>query len=106
MLMLLHFICLIKFQYFEDSRRLHIQLIKAENLGGSTRQADDINPFVKMYVIPGKQYKQSSNIIKKSKNPVFNQDIFFDNLSLAGNITFQMALSLTYCYQIIKAKIH
>ena len=70
------------FQFLAASQQLKVTLIKAENLGGQTREAQTVNSYVKAYLMPGKVQKQSCNIVKRTKHPVYNQEVYFHNMSL------------------------
>ena len=70
------------FQYLAASQQLKVTLIKAENLGGQSREDHTVSSFVKAYLMPGKVQKQSGNVVKRTKHPVYNQDIYFHNMSL------------------------
>ncbi|XP_028328939.1 C2 calcium-dependent domain-containing protein 4C-like [Gouania willdenowi] len=69
--------------YEPKAARLRVRVLTAEAL--YDRQADlkGINCCVSLYLNPGKQQKQRSTIIKNSRNPVFNEDFFFDALTQA-----------------------
>ena len=69
------------FQYLAASQQLKVTLIKAENLGGQGKQDKNVNPYAKVYLMPGKLQKQISQIFRRTKDPVFNQDMYFQNLS-------------------------
>lgn len=70
------------FQYLAASQQLKVTLIKAENLGGQSRDSQTVNSFIKTYLMPGKVQKQASNVVKRTKYPVYNQDLYFHNMSL------------------------
>uniref|UniRef100_A0A915KBZ5 C2 domain-containing protein n=1 Tax=Romanomermis culicivorax TaxID=13658 RepID=A0A915KBZ5_ROMCU len=69
-------------QYFPVRKRLRINVHKAENLAGQLRPEMELNTFVKMYLDPGKLHKQNGcRLVKNSRNAVYNEELFFDNLS-------------------------
>ncbi|KAM6938583.1 C2 calcium-dependent domain-containing protein 4C [Lycodopsis pacificus] len=65
-----------------STSRLLIRVLVAESLYDKHFDIKSINCCVSVYLNPGKQQKQRSNIIKNSRNPVFNEDFFFDSISL------------------------
>ncbi|KAF7702998.1 C2 calcium-dependent domain-containing protein 4C [Silurus meridionalis] len=67
--------------YDPGTARLRIRIIAAEDLYDQTFDIKSINCCVSLYLNPGKQQKQRSTIIKNSRNPVFNEDFFFDSVS-------------------------
>ncbi|XP_060089398.1 C2 calcium-dependent domain-containing protein 4C [Heteronotia binoei] len=71
-------------EYNPSNARLRIRIVTAENLYDKHCDARSINCCVALYLNPGKLQKQRSTIIKNSRNPVFNEDFFFDGLG-TGN---------------------
>lgn len=69
--------------YDPGTARLRIRIIAAEELYDQAFDIKSINCCVSLYLNPGKQQKQRSTIIKNSRNPVFNEDFFFDSVSPA-----------------------
>ncbi|XP_056133913.1 C2 calcium-dependent domain-containing protein 4C [Lampris incognitus] len=69
--------------YDAGTARLRIRLLAAENLYDKLFDIKSINCCVSVYLNPGKLQKQRSNIIKNSRNPVFNEDFFFDAVTSA-----------------------
>ncbi|KAF7667090.1 hypothetical protein LDENG_00076440 [Lucifuga dentata] len=67
--------------YDTSTSRLLIRVLAAENLYDKLFDIKSINCCVSVYLNPGKLQKQRSNIIKNSRNPVFNEDFFFDSIS-------------------------
>ena len=70
------------FQFLAASKVLKVTLIKAEHLGGHGKTDFNLNPYAKLYLIPGKIQKQASEVHKHTRNPVFNQEFYFQGLSL------------------------
>lgn len=68
-------------EYCPDNERLRIRLISAEGLYDSSTDPKLINCCISLCLLPGKTQKQRSTIIRKSRNPIFNEDFFFDGLS-------------------------
>ncbi|KAM4748599.1 C2 calcium-dependent domain-containing protein 4C-like [Rhinophrynus dorsalis] len=68
-------------EYCSTAKRLRVRLISAEGLYQPTVDPKTINCFVSLSITPGKQQKQRSTVIRKSRNPIFNEDFFFENLT-------------------------
>ncbi|XP_010885617.2 C2 calcium-dependent domain-containing protein 4C-like isoform X1 [Esox lucius] len=66
--------------YDAEAARLRVRVLAAEDLYDKQTDVKSINCCVSLYLNPGKQQKQRSTIIKNSRNPVFNEDFFFDAL--------------------------
>ncbi|XP_029930351.1 C2 calcium-dependent domain-containing protein 4C-like [Myripristis murdjan] len=69
--------------YDKEAARLRVRVLAAEDLYDRQTDLKSINCCVSLYLNPGKQQKQRSTIIKNSRNPVFNEDFFFDTLPQA-----------------------
>lgn len=67
--------------YDSSTSRLLIRILATESLYDRHFDIKSINCCVAVYLNPGKLQKQRSNIIKNSRNPVFNEDFFFDSIS-------------------------
>ncbi|XP_056453172.1 C2 calcium-dependent domain-containing protein 4C-like [Gadus chalcogrammus] len=69
--------------YDAEASMLRVRVLTAEELYDRQTDIKSINCCVALYLNPGKKQKQRSTIIKNSRNPVFNEDFFFDGLSPA-----------------------
>ncbi|KAM9369266.1 C2 calcium-dependent domain-containing protein 4C [Phaethornis superciliosus] len=67
-------------EYDPSNARLRVRLISAEDLYDALVDLRSINCCVSLCLNPGKLQKQRSTIVKNSRNPVFNEDFFFDGL--------------------------
>lgn len=70
------------FQYLASSKQFKVTLIKAENLGGHSKTDQNCNSYAKLCLIPGKLQKQTSEIVKHTRNPFFNQEFYFQSLTV------------------------
>ncbi|KAM6936834.1 C2 calcium-dependent domain-containing protein 4A [Xenentodon cancila] len=68
-------------EYCPDNQRLRVRLINAEGLYPLSVDPKIINCSVSLSLVPGKVQKQRSTVIRKSRNPIFNEDFFFDGIS-------------------------
>ncbi|XP_077423471.1 C2 calcium-dependent domain-containing protein 4A [Vanacampus margaritifer] len=68
-------------EYCPDNQRLRVRLISAEGLYPLSVDSKIINCSVGISLSPGKVQKQRSTVIRKSRNPIFNEDFFFDGIS-------------------------
>ncbi|NXU54757.1 C2C4C protein, partial [Turnix velox] len=66
--------------YDPSNARLRVRLVSAEELYEPPVELRSINCCVSLCLNPGKLQKQRSTIVKNSRNPVFNEDFFFDGL--------------------------
>ncbi|NXI49741.1 C2C4C protein, partial [Chloroceryle aenea] len=68
-------------EYRPENERLHIRLISAEGLYDDCVEPKYINCCITFSLVPGKTQKQRSTVIKRSRNPIFNEDFFFDGIA-------------------------
>uniref|UniRef100_A0A1A8MWT5 C2 calcium-dependent domain containing 4A n=1 Tax=Nothobranchius pienaari TaxID=704102 RepID=A0A1A8MWT5_9TELE len=68
-------------EYCPDNQRLRVRLISAEGLYPLSVDPKIINCSISLSLVPGKVQKQRSTVIRKSRNPIFNEDFFFDGIS-------------------------
>ncbi|MED6273095.1 hypothetical protein CHARACLAT_003183 [Characodon lateralis] len=68
-------------EYCPDNQSLRVRLISAEGLYPLSIDPKIINCSVSLSLVPGKLQKQRSTVIRKSRNPIFNEDFFFDGIS-------------------------
>ncbi|XP_009083129.1 PREDICTED: C2 calcium-dependent domain-containing protein 4C-like [Acanthisitta chloris] len=68
-------------EYCSENERLRIRLISAEGLYDRSVEPKNINCCISFSLVPGKTQKQRSTVIKRSRNPIFNEDFFFDSIA-------------------------
>ncbi|XP_063052339.1 C2 calcium-dependent domain-containing protein 4A [Engraulis encrasicolus] len=67
-------------EYCPENLRLRVRLVSAEGLYSLAVDPKSINCSVSISLVPGKVQKQRSTVIRKSRNPIFNEDFFFDGI--------------------------
>ncbi|KAM4012943.1 C2 calcium-dependent domain-containing protein 4D-like [Anomaloglossus baeobatrachus] len=70
----------LSFEYVKELGRLRVKLVNVENLYSSYQDPRSISCCVVMYLMPGKLQKQRSTVIRRSKNPIFNEDFYFEGV--------------------------
>lgn len=80
--------------YDAEAARLRVRVLAAESLYDRQTDLKSINCCVALYLNPGKQQKQRSTIIKNSRNPVFNEDFFFDAVPKAQVKSMSMKIKV------------
>ncbi|NXA52409.1 C2C4C protein, partial [Nothocercus julius] len=68
-------------EYCSENKRLRVRLISAEGLYDASVEPKNINCCIAFSLVPGKMQKQRSTVIKRSRNPIFNEDFFFDGIA-------------------------
>ncbi|XP_028855664.1 C2 calcium-dependent domain-containing protein 4C [Denticeps clupeoides] len=69
--------------YDAGTARLRVRVMAAEDLYDNLCDIKSIHCCVSLYLNPGKLQKQRSTIIKNTRNPIFNEDFFFDSVTSA-----------------------
>ncbi|XP_072254868.1 C2 calcium-dependent domain-containing protein 4C-like [Pyxicephalus adspersus] len=67
-------------EYRAECLRLRIRLVSAEGLYKESVDPKHINCSISLSIVPGKNQKQRSTLIRGSRNPIFNEDFFFEGL--------------------------
>ncbi|KAG8440221.1 hypothetical protein GDO86_006126 [Hymenochirus boettgeri] len=67
-------------EYCTETLRLRIRLVSAEALFGPSVDSKNISCLISLSIIPGKNQKQKSTLIRGSRNPIFNEDFYFEGL--------------------------
>ncbi|XP_039622595.1 C2 calcium-dependent domain-containing protein 4C-like [Polypterus senegalus] len=67
-------------EYIRESARLRVRVVNAEGLYPPSFECKHVSCCVLLHLKPGKTQRQKSTIIKKSRNPIFNEDFFFEGL--------------------------
>ncbi|XP_056135106.1 C2 calcium-dependent domain-containing protein 4C-like [Lampris incognitus] len=67
-------------EYCPNNQRLRVRLISVEGLYAISADPKSINCNITICLLPGKTQKQRSTVIKRSRNPIFNEDFFFDSI--------------------------
>ncbi|XP_040267874.1 C2 calcium-dependent domain-containing protein 4D-like [Bufo bufo] len=70
----------LSFEYVKELRRLRVKLVNAENLYPLHQDPRSISCCVMMYLMPGKLQRQRSTVIRRSRNPIFNEDFYFEGV--------------------------
>ncbi|XP_067390691.1 C2 calcium-dependent domain-containing protein 4C-like [Emydura macquarii macquarii] len=82
-------------EYCSENRRLRLRLISAEGLYDASVEPKSINCCITFSLVPGKIQKQRSTVIKRSRNPIFNEDFFFDGISEDDLYSFSVRMKAT-----------
>lgn len=67
-------------EYNEEKQELQVHLLRAVELAPKL-EVEHINPFVRVYLVPGKLQKQSTHFKKSTKEPVFNETVHFIDIN-------------------------
>ncbi|KAM9294566.1 C2 calcium-dependent domain-containing protein 4C-like [Gastrophryne carolinensis] len=67
-------------EYVKELGHLRVKLVNAENLYAPHQDPKAISCCVVMCFMPGKLQKQRSTVIRRSRNPIFNEDFYFEGV--------------------------
>ena len=79
--------------YISDSQLLEVHLLRAYDLAPNKNTAE-INPFVRLYLCPGKKQKQNTKYQKCTKEPFINEKILFFDLPKLDLIKHKLQLQV------------
>ncbi|XP_033870674.3 C2 calcium-dependent domain-containing protein 4C-like [Acipenser ruthenus] len=68
-------------EYDPGSATLRVRVVSVEDLYDSSFEEKCVHCCVIVCLTPGKMQRQQSTIIKNSRNPIFNEDFFFDEVT-------------------------
>ncbi|XP_078694690.1 uncharacterized protein LOC144923733 isoform X2 [Branchiostoma floridae x Branchiostoma belcheri] len=79
-----HYLGELKFaiEFVKRGRQLKVSIIKAENLGGHKHAKNNVNSYIRLYLLPGKVGRQQTRTVKHTRNPIFNEEFYFGGLGL------------------------
>ena len=69
-------------KYHPRTRQLSVRLLRGYNIGGQHNCDMTTSPFVKLSLFPGKLQQCRTNIVKHTKNPVFNKCFYFNDIDV------------------------
>ncbi|KAM4690232.1 C2 calcium-dependent domain-containing protein 4D-like [Rhinophrynus dorsalis] len=67
-------------EYIKEMGRLRVKLVSVENLYPPHQDPKGISCCAMMCLQPGKVQRQRSTVIRRSRNPIFNEDFFFEGV--------------------------
>jgi Ca2+-dependent lipid-binding protein len=73
----LHF----KLKYNYEKRALCVTIIKCSDLPHKDPNFGSSDPYVKLQLLPEKQHKVKTRVLRKTQNPVYDEDFTFYGIS-------------------------
>ena len=67
--------------YSREERKLDVHILRAFDLA-KRKDHNNVNPFIRLYLLPGKLQKQHTKVQRKTKEPFFNEKRTFYDLGL------------------------
>lgn len=84
----LHF----KMRYLADKQALFVTIVKCAGLPSKDPSVGSSDPYVKLQLLPDKQHKVKTRVVRKTTNPVYDEDFTFygvtANQALTGTLHF------------------
>ncbi|MBN3275062.1 C2C4D protein, partial [Polyodon spathula] len=68
-------------EFSGEQGRLRVRLVSGEGLYPPGFESRLVSCCVVVQLDPGRQQRQRSNVVKRSREPIFNEDFFFEGLS-------------------------
>ncbi|XP_050548690.1 synaptotagmin-4 [Daktulosphaira vitifoliae] len=66
-----------KLRYKEDKKVLLVNINKCMDLQPKDKSSSTSDPYVKLQLLPDKEHKVKTRVLRKSRNPVFDEDFTF-----------------------------
>lgn len=67
-------------EYKKEEKAFEVYIFRAYNLAPK-RDVDEVNPYVKVCLLPGKKQKQKTRLLKATKEPFINENFIFTELT-------------------------
>lgn len=64
-------------RYKKDKPSLVVSIVKCQNLPGKDSTHSSADPYVKLQLLPDKQHKVKTRVLKNTRNPVYEEDFAF-----------------------------
>lgn len=87
--------------YIHQEQCLDVHVMRAFDLVPK-RNAADVNPFVRLYLVPGKRQKLNTRFVKATKEPYFNEKLVFTNLEKEDLQSYRLKLKVYSHTRMIK----
>ncbi|XP_002736054.1 uncharacterized protein LOC100371008 [Saccoglossus kowalevskii] len=68
-------------EYFWEKRELKVTVLKAERIGNQYLLSHNCSSYLKLYIMPGKQQRKHTRTVKRTRDPIFNEEFYFHGLN-------------------------
>ena len=89
-------------EYSTDTKTLEVHILRVFDLI-SRKQLNEINPFVNVFLHPGKHQKYSTKYHKGTRNPYINEKVFFKDIEKDSFNRYKLRFRV-YHYSRVKTK--
>ncbi|KAK6643935.1 hypothetical protein RUM43_000200 [Polyplax serrata] len=66
-----------KLRYKSEKNALIVSVVKCRDLPAKDSNTDSSDPYVKLQILPDKQHKVKTRVLRKTRNPVYEEDFTF-----------------------------
>ncbi|KAL0270726.1 UNVERIFIED_CONTAM: hypothetical protein PYX00_008032 [Menopon gallinae] len=66
-----------KLRYKNDKNALIVSVVKCKDLPAKDSNTSSSDPYVKLQLLPDKQHKVKTRVLRKTRNPVYDEDFTF-----------------------------
>ncbi|KAL3279346.1 hypothetical protein HHI36_016853 [Cryptolaemus montrouzieri] len=70
-----------KLRYKQDKNALIVSVVRCRDLPAKDPNAGSSDPYVKLQLLPDKQHKVKTRVLRKTRNPVYDEDFTFYGIS-------------------------
>lgn len=64
-------------RYKIDRKALIVSVVKCKDLPAKDSNTSSSDPYVKLQLLPDKQHKVKTRVLRKTRNPVYDEDFTF-----------------------------
>lgn len=81
-------------RYKQDKSALVVSVVRCRDLPAKDPNVGSSDPYVKLQLLPDKQHKVKTRVLRKTRNPVYDEDFTFYglNFSQLPNITLHFVV--------------
>lgn len=72
-----------KLRYKTDKNALIVSVVRCRDLPAKDPNVGSSDPYVKLQLLPDKQHKVKTRVLRKTRNPVYDEDFTFYGISFA-----------------------
>lgn len=69
------------FRYKHDKNALIVSVVRCRDLPAKDPNLGSSDPYVKLQLLPDKQHKVKTRVLRKTRNPVYDEDFTFYGIS-------------------------
>lgn len=93
--------CCFFFRYKHDKNALIVSVVRCRDLPAKDPNLGSSDPYVKLQLLPDKQHKVKTRVLRKTRNPVYDEDFTFYGIGNVGQLTLKFAVEFRFKRRIL-----